>query len=212
MNTKVIVVDDHQIFRTGISTLISDIKNVEVIAQLSNGQEFLSFIEHTLPDVVFMDIRMPVMDGIEATRKALQMVPYLKIIAISMHDQEEYLDQMLVAGAKGFLLKNVKKHELEKAIENLNNNRSYFSSELIDLLAQKAISGKTETDGKTLTEREIDVLELICKGFSTKEIGEKLFLSPRTIEKHRASLLDKTDSKNTATLVAHAIQNNLVKL
>lgn len=209
---RVIIVDDHKIFRAGLAMMIREMKEVILAGEAGNGVEFIELLKQTPADIVFMDIQMPEMNGIDATRAAMELFPALNVIALSMHDEREYLEKMLIAGAKGFLLKNTGLDELEKAIHSVMEGNNYFSVELMTLLAQSMSSrnGGPNERAISFTEREKEVLELTCRGFTTNEIAGKLFVSDRTVEKHRASLLEKTGSKNTVNLILYAIKNRLV--
>lgn len=209
---RVIIVDDHKIFRTGLSLMLQEINDVLLVGEAGTGKEFLDLIKAVPADIVFMDIQMPEMNGIEATQIATESYPDLKVIALSMHDEREYLEKMLMAGARGFLLKNTGLDELEKAIRSAMEEKNYFSVEMMTLLAQTIHVRHHDELRKniTLTEREAEVLEYLCKGLSTGEIADKLYISDRTVEKHRAALLEKTASKNTVNLILFAIKNRLV--
>lgn len=205
---QVALVDDHQLFRSGINFIISDTNDIEIAFEASNGQEFLEFVDQYQPDLVLMDINMPIVDGVEATRKALEKFPDLKILVLSMFGEVDYYNTMIDLGVKGFILKDIDNDELIDAIRKVNKGGSYFSQELLLQLIKNKPSGE-EIE---LTRREKEVLELICLGFSNQEISEKLFISQRTVERHRSSLLFKTDSKNSVSLVVYAIKNGLVKI
>lgn len=205
---QVALVDDHQLFRSGINFIIDDTEDIEVAFEASNGQEFLNFLNEYQPDVVLMDINMPVMDGVEATRKALEKFPDLKVLVLSMFGEIDYYNTMIDIGVKGFILKDIDNEELIDAIRKVDKGGSYFSQELLLQL----IKNKPENEQVELTKREKEVLELICMGHSNQEISEKLFISQRTVERHRSSLLFKTDSKNSVSLVVFAIKNGLVKI
>ena len=166
-------------------------------------------------DLVFMDIKMPHMDGIETTKKLLEINPKIKVVALSMFGEEEYLQSMLDAGARGFLLKNIDPDELEKGISQVMKGYNFFSGELLNILTKMFVAGDTvteETPEIKLTKREQEVLELICKGYTNNEIAEKLFLSQRTIDGHRAKIISKAGARNTVSLVTFAIKNKLVSL
>lgn len=209
---KVIIVDDHKMFRSGLRFLLSNIPNITVIGEASNGKEFLEMAENETIDIALMDINMPEMNGIEATRIAMEKYPDLKVIVLSMHGEEEYYDQMLDAGVKGFLLKNSDADELIAAIEAVIAGKSYFSQELlVDILDQKRLQ-KLRTDTVKLSTRELEVLKLICDGFSNAEIAEHLFISHRTVDRHRANLLSKTGCKNSTSLVMYAVKNKIIEI
>lgn len=215
---RIMLVEDHHIFRKGLNLLLKEMPEVEVCAEANNGKEFLELLDKEVPDVVFMDVQMPVMNGIDATREALQRHPDLKIIAISMFGDEEYLVSMLEAGVKGFLLKTVEENELKKALTLIADNKNYFSDELIPTLTSSIIRSRSKDDPQIselredLTKREIEILDLICKGFTIKEISEKLFISQRTVDGHKANLFRKTGVDSSVKLVTFAIKNNLFKV
>ena len=211
---EIIIVDDHEIFRKGLVMVINKMKNTKVIAEAGNGAEFLDLLSKVKPDMIFMDIQMPVMNGIEATKAALAKYPNLKIVALSMFGEEEYLQNMVDAGAYGFLLKNISKEDLSRAIQLISDGKNYYSEELLSFFTKKYIHPQKpqETVDANLTKRELEVLQLIAEGFTDSEIAEKLFLSQRTINGHRASLIAKTGSKNTVNLLTYAIKNGLVEM
>jgi DNA-binding NarL/FixJ family response regulator len=210
---KIIVVDDHEIFRNGLVMIINKLKYARVLVEACNGQEFLDALAEHDPDLVFIDIEMPVMNGIEATRKALEMKPGLKMIALSMFGEDAYLHQMIDAGVSGFLLKNINKEGLDRAIRCVMEGKNYYSEELMAIFARKYVAPSVKTDPDAeLTKRELEVLQLIAEGLTDQEIADKIFLSIRTINWHRANLISKTGSKNTVNLITYAIKNNLVKL
>jgi DNA-binding NarL/FixJ family response regulator len=193
--------------------LLTNAGNFNVIAEASNGKEFLKLIEKTIPDIVLMDIDMPEMDGIEATTIALGKIPTLKVICLSMYGEEEYYYKMIEAGVSGFLLKNSDINEVKTAIESVYGGRKYFSQELLYNVVKNIKSTQVSQELiENLSERELEVLKLICIGHSNQEIAENLHISKRTVDKHRANLLDKTNSKNTAHLVMYAIKNKLIDI
>ena len=209
-NLKVILVDDHQLFREGLKLLLGNFKYIVSIKEASNGQDFLEMLKEDRPDIVFMDINMPGVDGIEATRLALQSEPSLNIIGLSMYADEDYYTRMIDAGAKGFVLKNSSIHEVETAIKHILNGNNYFSPEILTGLVRSINRKKTTVHHDELSERELEVLYQICKGLSNQEIADKLHISKRTVDKHRENLLAKTNSKNTVGLVMFAIKNKIV--
>jgi DNA-binding NarL/FixJ family response regulator len=207
--TKIIIVDDHEIFRKGFAMIIGTFEDIELVGEASNGQEFLDLIDRTLPDLVFIDIKMPVMNGIDATKTAIERYPELKIVALSMFGEEKYLQSMIEAGAIGFLLKNVKREELEVAVKLFQEGKNYYSEELLSFFTKKYISIKPDAD---ISKRELEVLQLIAKGFTNQEISDKLFISLRTVEGHKTNLIQKTGSKNIVNLLIYALKNSLIEL
>ena len=214
---QAILVDDHKIFRDGLKLLLNEISNIKVIAEASNGKEFLELLENNKPDIIFMDIKMPEMNGIDATRIALQKFPDLKVIILSMSGNEEHFSLSLNAGACAYLLKNSDKSEIEKAILSVLDGKNYFSEALLkDLVRKNYILSKDTVmpvdNPDKLSHRELEVLQLICKGLANHEIAKELNISPRTVDGHRANILDKTQSKNSISLVVYAIKKGLVDL
>jgi DNA-binding NarL/FixJ family response regulator len=205
--TKVIIVDDHKAISAGLCLLLKDLGN-EVIGQASNGIEFLKLLETLTPDIVLMDIQMPGMNGIEATKIALQKYPTLKILVLSMFDDEKYYNSMIELGVKGFILKESEHDEIEQAINAIMAGKHYFSQDLLVNLLKK----KHDLKSITLKPREKEILQLLCKGLSSVEIADKLHVSSRTVEKTRSELLQKTDTTNSISLVIYAIKNKLVEL
>ena len=210
---KIMVVDDHEIFRNGLIMIINKLKYAKVVAEANNGSDFLEKLTEAMPDIVFMDIEMPGMNGIEATRLAREKFPDLKIIALSMFGEDEYLQHMIDAGVCGFLLKNINRDGLDRAIRCVIEGKNYYSEELMAIFARKYVEQdkKVENDAD-LTKRELEVLQLIAEGLTDQEIADKLFLSMRTVNWHRANLIAKTGSKNTVNLITYAIKNKLVNI
>ncbi len=210
--TRIIIADDHQLFRNGLKILINSFPDLEVAGEASNGEEFLRILENTKADIALMDINMPIMDGIEATRKGLKICPEINIIALSMYGEEDYYYKMIDAGAKGFLLKDSDINEVNEAIHTVNKGGSYFSQELLYHVIQRIKHRENENKSASLSRREKEILTKICEGMSNQEIAEALFISKRTVDKHRANLLGKTSSKNTASLILYAIKNKLIEI
>jgi DNA-binding NarL/FixJ family response regulator len=209
---RIIITDDHQLFRNGLKILLNAFQEFEVTGEASNGEEFLRILKNTPADIVLMDINMPEMDGIEATRKGLKLCPTIDVIALSMYGEEEYYYKMVDAGAKGFLLKDSDISEVKEAILTVRKGGSYFSQELLYHVIQKIKHREHESKSANLSKREKEILIKICEGLSNQEIAETLFISKRTVDKHRANLLGKTNSKNTASLILFAIRNKLIQI
>ncbi len=209
---RIVITDDHQLFRNGLKILLNAFPEFEVIGEASNGEEFLRIIKNTKADIALMDINMPEMDGIEATRKGLKICPEMDIIALSMYGEEEYYYKMVDAGAKGFLVKDSDISEVKEAILTVRKGGSYFSQELLYHVIQKIKHRENENKAANLSKREKEILIKICEGLSNQEIAETLFISKRTVDKHRANLLGKTNSKNTASLILYAIRNKLIEI
>jgi DNA-binding NarL/FixJ family response regulator len=208
------LVDDHLIFREGLRNLI-EIEGIgEVIGEASNGKEFLDKLEQLNPDLVLMDISMPVMNGIEATKVAVENNPNLLVMALSMNGDEEYYYKMIEAGVKGFLLKDSGIKEIEKGIHTVLNGESYFSNELLRRIISNMSkpAEKKEKNKDLLSAREQEVLVEICGGLTNEEIADKFFISAQTVKGHRSSLLSKTNCKNSASLVMYAIKHKLVEI
>ncbi len=209
---SILIVDDHRLFREGLKLLLENLSFTGEIEEAENGLECLLKLEKHYFDIVFMDVDMPVMNGIEACRKALSQFPGLNIIALSMHAEESYYKSMITAGAKGFILKNSGIQDIEDAMQQVMSGRNYFSQEILsEILRSINRSKKNYTPGE-LSEREEEVLYHICKGLANHEIAKKLNISKRTVDKHRENLLLKTASRNTAGLVIYAIKNNIIEV
>ncbi len=212
MGLHIHLVDDHKLFRQGLKMLIENIPNVEKITESDNGREFIDSLKTSIPDLVLMDIEMPVLNGIDATIEALKKHPDLKIIALSMYGDEDYYYQMIEAGVKGFVIKDTDFNEVKKAISSVLEHNNYFSEELLYSLIRNIKTHKTNFQEDVLSDREKDILLEICSGLSNQEIADKLDISKRTVDKHRYNILLKTGSKNTASLVMWAIKNRLIEV
>lgn len=210
--SKIIVVDDHSFFRKGVIMVVNRFKNAEIIGEASNGVELLKLLQILTPDIILMDIKMPEMDGIEATRKVLDSYPEMKIIAFSMFGDEEYLESMINAGIQGFLLKNAETEDMERALNTIANGQQYFSEEFLPYFTKNFLSKDANNTNVSLTKRELEILQLVAQGLSNQDIADKLFLSIRTITSHRANLNSKTGSKNTVNLLTYAIKNKLIHI
>jgi DNA-binding NarL/FixJ family response regulator len=211
--TNIIIVDDHEFFRNGLKMVINRLKYARVIGEASNGSEFLELLAQKEPDIVLIDIQMPVMNGIEATRLALEEYPDLKIVALTMFDDEEYVQSMIDAGAKGFLLKNITREVLDQALQAIQSGNNYYSPELWEFFTKKVVrEPRQDEEDVQLTRREREILALICDGLSNKEIADRLFISERTVIGHKSNLLSKTNTKSSVGLLSYAIKNKLVEI
>lgn len=208
MKAKIVIVDDHKVLRSGLTLLLNQSEHLEVIGEASNGEDFLKLLPLLKPDVVLMDINMPVMDGVEATRAALKLVPDLKILILSMYSDETYYNIMIDEGVKGFILKETEPEELELAILSVLKDKPYFSQALLLSLIKK----KTSAPEITLTKREEEVLQLMADGMVSIDIANRMHLSLRTVEKTRSDLLFKTGTNNSISLVLFALRHKLLTL
>ncbi len=208
---RIIIVDDHEIFRSGLKMVINRLGYAKVVAEAADGAEFLELIDQEETDLVLMDIEMPIMNGIEATKKALQKQPDLKIIALTMFKEDAYIQSMIEAGVKGFLIKNIRKEVLDRALQAVYNGKTYYSEELWDYFT-KAVSKEEKTlqTDVHLTPRELEVLALLSEGLSNKEIADRLFVSERTIVGHKSNLMSKTNCKNSVSLISWAMKNKMI--
>jgi DNA-binding NarL/FixJ family response regulator len=216
MDITIFLVEDHDIVRNGIKALLSNHPQIKIVGEASHGLEALEKLEKLQPDLLLMDMNMPVMDGLESTKRIKDQYPDIKILVLSMHDHESYLIDMLQAGANGYILKNASTEELVFAIRKIANDGTYIGPEFTLNMLAKYKSSAGCSEGAALydfkiSDREMDVLKLVAKGLTNNEIALKLFTSVRTIETRRKKLLEKTKTKNTATLIYFAAANGLLK-
>jgi DNA-binding NarL/FixJ family response regulator len=213
MVIKVALADDHQIFREGLRSMIENSKNIKVVGEASNGQEILDVIDKKHPDVVILDVNMPVLNGIEATKQIVKNKTKIKIIALSMHSDKRFVAEMLGAGAKGYLLKDCAFEELLTAIETVMKNKVFLSPGIKGVVIEDYVSRlKGPAATASLSPREMEVLRLIADGKSTKEIAFELNLSAKTIETHRRQIMEKMKFDSIADLIKYAIRENLTSL
>lgn len=211
---QIAVVDDHSLFRKGIISILQQVHDFEVVMEATNGQEFLDKLPDQPIDVVLMDLQMPVLDGIKTTEIVRTKHPEIKVLILSMHDEDQFVLHLMEIGANGYLLKDTDPEEVEKAIRKVHETDIYFSDFVSKIMLRK-MNRKTQQENKIfnyktdLSERELQVLKYICEGLTTAEIGDIVALSPRTVEGHRLRMMEKLRLKNTAGLVAFAIRNNL---
>jgi DNA-binding NarL/FixJ family response regulator len=207
----IFIVDDHTLFRDGLNLVISNLNPAYKISEASNGQEFLSSLELNVPDIVLMDINMPVMNGMETTKRALEIFPDLKIIAVTMYGEENYFLQMIEAGVKGIILKKSGKFELEQAILEVLDGGNFFSQEIMQKMAVR-LNRQISNRHEMLSKRELEVLVKVCKGKANSDIAEELFISPKTVEVHKSNIFRKTGVRNSAQLVIYAIKKGFIEI
>lgn len=215
---KIMLVDDEELFRKGIAFMLAREKDFLIISEASNGKELLDYLTTTnkLPDIIIMDLKMPEINGIEATKIIQSKFPYIKIIALSSYNTKSFIANMIEIGASSYIVKNATPNEMIMTIREVALKGFYYNEDVLKVIQEDIVNGNKKKisilDNEYLTLREKEVLECICKQMSTVEISEKLFISPRTVEGHRNSLLLKTESKNVAGLVVFAIQNKIIDL
>jgi DNA-binding NarL/FixJ family response regulator len=205
------IVDDHELFRDGLKLVLSQLNPDFKISEFSNGQDFLRSLEVQVPEIVLMDINMPVLNGRETTKQALEKYPDMKIIAVTMYGEENYYMQMIEAGVKGIILKQSGRYELEQAIHEVLDGGNFFAQEIIKKMAMR-LNRRNPNKYETLTERELEVLVKVCNGMSNNEIGEKLFISPKTVEVHKSNIFKKTGVRNSAQLVIYSIKKGFIEI
>ncbi|MDE6045674.1 MAG: response regulator transcription factor [Alistipes sp.] len=208
---RIILVDDHSLFRNGLRGLLERSGKCRVVGEAGSGEEFLALLPGAEADVVFMDFSMPGLDGAQTTERALALRPELRIITLSMFGEESYYTRMVEAGARGFLLKDSQIDDVLEAIETVAAGGTYFSPRLLESLAGN-LRAREDAGDEPLSSREREILLLVCRGLSNQEIADRLFISKRTVDKHRANILEKTGCKNTASLVVFAIRSGAVEL
>lgn len=213
--SKILLTDDHKIIRDGIRAMLDELSDYTIAGEAENGLEAIDFCREHPVDFVLMDIDMPEMNGIEATRQIREQFPRIKILALTMMQEEQHIRKMVRAGASGYILKNSGIEELENALEALSNDKHYFSDETTRAVMMDLVNPKKKNVGKSsnltdLTNRELEVLQLICQEYTNQEIADKLFISVRTVDAHRRNLMQKTGARNAVGLARYAIEHDLV--
>lgn len=216
MSIRILLADDHKVLRRGLRRILEEHDDLEVVGEAGDGREAVDMAAVLQPDIVVMDIGMPQMNGIEATRQAVMRNPRLNVLILSMYSDENYVVQILRAGARGFLLKDSAEDELIDAVRAVNSGQPFFSPKIAKLLIGDSMQrlreeGATDTY-ELLTPREREVLQLIAEGKSNKEVAAALFVSPTTIETHRARIMDKLDLHSTAEIVLYAVRKGIVQI
>ncbi len=203
------IADDHKLFRDGIEALLNQYDEFEVLKGAGSGKELLQMMENGVaPHVVLLDLTMPEMDGFEVLKQARKKYPDVRFVALSMHDEGQYIAKCIRLGAHGYLLKNAEEEELYKAIMEAAKGKKYYNEEISKLMIQNmALEGD---QFKKLSDRETEILQYVSEGKTTKEIAEMLFVSTRTVETHRMNMMKKLDVQNTAELIKKAVQLKLI--
>ncbi len=216
--TKILIVDDHEVVRDGLKNILTSLDNISIAGEAGNGEDAVKMYSTLKPDLVIMDISMPGMNGIEATRVIKEKDPDARILILTMHDNQEYLNQIIRSGAKGFILKNTDKEELLDAVRTVASGDNFFSKDISKLIIDNYIRTAKETEKSDaykevpLTKREIEILKLIASGYSNQEIANILYISYNTVDTHRKNIMHKLSIKNTAGLVRYAIEKGLISL
>lgn len=218
MTISVAIADDQKLFRKGMIALVNSFENMKIIFEAENGKQLVDRveIEEVKPDIILLDLSMPEMNGLEALKIIKEANPAIGVIILTIHEAEHHILATIQAGANGYLPKNAEPEEVEKAIREVYKNDFYFTIPMLEImrkgLTKKPQALNLDKEEDLLTPREKEVLQLICKQFSSVEIAEKLFLSNRTVEGHRNNLLTKTGSRNTAGLVLYALKHKLIEI
>jgi DNA-binding NarL/FixJ family response regulator len=209
---RVIIAEDHELVRQGFVAMLEKLDFAELVGEAANGKQVIELLRNgKLADVVLMDIEMPVMNGIEAAEMIAKNFLSVKTVILTMLNDKDLIREAIDKGAKGFLFKNSPAHEFAEAIKRVAAGENYFSSEVAAILLNKKSSAHANPSVNELSARELEIIQLVAEGLSSNEIGEKLFISPRTVDTHRNNILQKLDLPNIASLVSFAYKNKLVK-
>lgn len=209
---KVLIADDHQMFIDGLKSMLDDTEGIEVVGEAMNGKEVIENCDTKAVDIVIMDISMPVMDGIEATKQLLKKHAHIKVLGLSMYNDRNFISDLLKTGAHGYILKNTGKHELISAIKTLQSGETYLGGEVSQTLLNSFMKKPNKMEFiEKLSDRETEVLECIATGLTTHEIASKLFISKNTVETHRKNLLYKLKARNTAELINNAYKERIIQ-
>lgn len=212
---KIAIADDYKIFRDGIKVGLAADKNLQVILEADNGEELMKGLEKVQPDVIIMDLKMPIMDGMEATKEVRKRFDAIKVLVVTMYDDDKFIIHLMEMGANGYLLKNAESEEIRKSIYAVHENGYYFNDLVNKALLKKFVLKRnfkpSFNKDVEFTERELEVLKLICEEKTAAEIGKEIFLSPRSVEGIRQKLIEKVGVRNTAGLVMFALKNGIVE-
>lgn len=214
MSIKILIADDHKLFREGTITLLSENQDIEIIGQAEDGKEAIKKAKETQPDILIIDIGMPMINGIEATRILKSEAPDIKIIALTMHSEKHFIKGMLEAGAYGYLFKNCDYDELIQAIKTVYSGKKYLSDEITEVIIHDYVGKQNDIpdNDPILSEREMEILKLFAEGKSSREISETLFISVKTVGTHKQNILAKLELNSTADLVKYAIKKGIISL
>lgn len=212
---KILIADDHTMFVDGIESILASEKDFQIIGRCYTGPEVIEFVQKETPDILLLDVNLPGKNGMDVCKELSEIKPSVKVLAISMFNEESFVSEILNNGAKGYILKNTGREELYKAIRTVSKGDSYFSKEVTEtimkgLMNQRKASSKTNTSIPKLSRREKEVLKLIAQEFTTQEIADNLYISLKTVESHRSSLLSKLNARNSVGLVRIALENDLL--
>lgn len=206
----ILLADDHTLFMDGVEKIINDIPHYFICDKAKNGKEVLLKLNTHKPDIILMDIDMPVMTGLEALHEIRMRYPEQKVIMLSMHNERRFIQEVMQIGAQGYLTKTAAKDEFELALSKVLRGESYFSADVTQSLLQQHHTVAPSNEGE-LTDREKEIVVLVAQGLSTKEIGDRLFISPRTVETHRKNIMDKMQFQNMADMIRYAFRNGWVE-
>ncbi len=210
---NIVLADDHHLIIDGISKLLEDEININIVATCSNGREVLDLLPDTEVDILMLDLDMPIMNGLQCAEIVKEKHPEVKIAILTMHEEKALIQRFIEFGVKGYFLKTIQKDELLHAIKTIARGGDYFPSDVTKALMQKQSITPDITQSpllKELTRREIEIIQLVAQGFSNNEIGKNLFISPRTVDTHRTNIMRKLDLHNVAEIVRFAFQNKLI--
>ena len=211
---KIIIAEDHTILRAGLRALLSSREDIEVIGEAGDGREAIRIADQLVPDLLLIDLSMPKLNGIEAIKEIKKKHPKMKILVLTVHKGDEYIIASLEAGADGYILKDASQNELLLAMDYIMNDKLFLSPSISDKIVTGYLLNKSQNKPKSsldnLTNREREILKLIAEGLTNKKIADHLFISLKTVEKHRANLMQKLNLRNTASITAFAIEKGLV--